>query len=292
MIENEKISLNKNEYPNFDDALKTATGGKKLQPHGAGRMQPLVIFNQPGYNSPRRFSVSLCKRTRQTMKKLMFALITLISLTAMHAQQPKAAAPEKSDPQAKKVLDKIRKKYEGYKTLEVAFSLSIEVPGQDKEVQKGTISQEDKKFRLEMEQQVIVSDGTTTWVYLKKSNEVQINDADPKDTENGFLTPKDLLKRYQKGDYLYSITDKITENSKVFTQIEFKPVDKNSEYSKIRVSIDEKAGSIQSVKAFGKDASRYTFSISKLTPNKQFEADHFTFDTKKYPGAKVEDLRL
>lgn len=226
------------------------------------------------------------------MKKLLFALIALFSFTTLPAQQPKPAAPEKSDPQAKKILDKIRKKYEGYKTLEAAFSLAIEVPGQDKETQKGTIAQDDKKFRLEMDQQVIVSDGATTWVYLKKNNEVQINDADPNDTENGFLTPKDLLKRYQKGDYLYSVTEKTTENGKVLTQIEFKPTDKNSEYSKLRISIDEKAGAIQSIKAFGKDGSRYTFSISKLTPNKQFAADHFTFNTKNYPGVKVEDLRL
>jgi len=233
----------------------------------------------------------------QNMKKLLFALLTLCSLNVLFAQSGKAPTPaapaEKNDPEAKKILDKIRKKYEGYKSLEASFTLTIELPGQKQEVQKGTIAQEgDSKFRLEMDEQVIVSDSKTTWVYLKKNNEVQINDADPKDTENGFLTPKALLKRYQKGDYLYAVTDKTTEGGKLLTHIEFKPKDKNSEYSKLRVSIDEKAGSIQSVKAFGKDSSRYTFSISKLTPNKQFAADYFTFDVKKYPGAKVEDLRM
>lgn len=229
------------------------------------------------------------------MNKLLIALLTLCSLNFLTAQSKPAvpAAPsEKADPEAKKILDKIRKKYEGYKTLEATFSLTIELPGQKQEVQKGTIAQEDSKFRLDMDQQVIVSDGKTTWVYLKKNNEVQINDADPKDTENGFLTPKDLLKRYQKGDYLYAIADKSTENGQILTHIEFKPKDKNAEYAKLRVSIDEKAGSIRSVKAFGKDASRYTFSVSKLTPNKQFAAGHFTFDTKKFPGVKVEDLRM
>ncbi len=189
---------------------------------------------------------------KQTMIKLLFSLITLFAFNALTAQSPAPAPAEKTDPEAKKILDKIRKKYEGYKTLEATFSLTIELPGQDKEVQKGTIAQEDKKFCLEMDQQVIVSDGKTTWVYLKKNNEVQINDADPADTENGFLTPKDLLKRYQKGDHLYAVTEKITENGKLLTQIEFKPTDKKSEYSKLRVSIDEKAGSIQSVKAFWK----------------------------------------
>lgn len=230
------------------------------------------------------------------MKNLLLTLLTLCSLNLLNAQTGKAPAPtapaETNDPEAKKILDKIRKKYEAYKSLEADFTLSIELPRQPKEVQKGSIAQDGDKFRLEMDQQTIVSDGKTTWVYLKKNNEVQINDADPKDVENGFLTPKDLLKRYQKGDYLYALTEKTTENGKLLSHIEFKPKDKKSEYSKLRLSVDEKAGSVQSIKAFGKDSSRYTFSIAKLAPNKKFTADYFTFDPKKYPGVKVEDLRM
>lgn len=223
------------------------------------------------------------------MKKLLFSLFTLILLGSVSAQS--GAQPEKNDPEAKKVLDKIRKKYEGFKTIEAGFQLTIEVPGLPKELQKGTISQEGDKFRLEMDQQVIVSDTKTTWVYLKKNNEVQINNAEP-GSDNGFLTPKELLKRYQKGDFIYGITDKTTENGKVLTQIEFKPKEKNSEYSKLRLSIDEKAGTIQSIKAFGKDGSRYTFVVNRLVSNKTLPAGTFSFDSKKYPGVRVEDLRM
>ena len=223
------------------------------------------------------------------MKKLLFALLFALPVGLM-AQAP--APAEKNDPQAKKVLDKIRKKYEAYKTLEATFSLTIELPNQPKEVQKGTISQDGDKFRLLMDDQIIVSDGKTTWVYVKKNNEVQINTADPAGTESGFLTPKDLLRRYQKGDFLYTISEKTKEGGKLLTQIEFKPKDKNSEYSKLRLAVDEKTQSIQSIRAFAKDGGRYTFAISKLTPNKAFGAGEFTFDTKKYPGVKVEDLRM
>jgi outer membrane lipoprotein carrier protein len=223
-----------------------------------------------------------------------FNLIGVFTIASgsLFAQMP--APAEKNDPEAKKILDKVRKKYEGYKTLEATFSLTIELPGQPKEVQKGTIGQDDTKFRLDMDQQVIVSDGKTNWVYLKKNNEVQINNADPKDLsgDSGFMTPKELLRRYEKGDFIYSLMDKVTENGKVLTQIEFKPKDKNSEFTKMRVSIDEKATAIESVKAFSRDGSRYTFAIRSLSPNKKFIAGHFTFDTKKYPGVKVEDLRM
>ena len=222
------------------------------------------------------------------MYKLLFALITLFSTQSLAAQT--TAVPEKNDPEAKKVLDKIRKKYDAYKTLEATFSLAIEVPGQAKEIQKGTVTQEGKKFRLDMADQIVVSDGVTTWAYQKKSNEVQVNDADPNDA-NSFLTPKDLLSRYQKGDFLYAITDKTTEGGKVLTQIEFKPKDKTSEYSKLRIAIDEKAGTMQSIKAFAKDGSRYTFNITRFTPNKVLAAGQFKFDQTQYKGVRVEDLR-
>jgi outer membrane lipoprotein-sorting protein len=224
------------------------------------------------------------------MQKLFVGLLGL--LLSLNLQAQSGATPaEKNDPQAKKVLDKIRKKYEGYKTIEAAFSLSIEMPGQPKEVQKGTVSQDGDKFRLDMDQQTIISDAKTTWVYLKKNNEVQINNAQP-GAESEFLTPKELLRRYQKGDFLYAITDKVTEGGKVLTQIEFKPKDRNADYSKLRLSVDEKAQAIQSIRAFGKDGSRYTFTVTRLSPNKKFADGQFAFDKKNYPGVRVEDLRM
>ncbi len=220
-----------------------------------------------------------------------FSCLSLFALTLFAQSLPKAPA-EQSDPAAKKVLDRVRKKYEGYKTFEAAFNLTIEVPGQANEVQKGTVGQEGDKFRLDMSQQVIINDTKTTWVFLKKNNEVQINDSEPNGSDAGFMTPKELLRRYQKGDYLYTLADKTTQGSKVLTQIEFKPVDRKSDYFKIRLSIEEKTGNIESIKAFSKDGSRYTFAITRFSPNKALGAGYFSFDAKKYPGVHVEDLRM
>lgn len=223
------------------------------------------------------------------MKHTLFLTLFTLVLSALQAQTP--APAEKSDPEAKKVLDRIRKKYEGYKSVEVKFSLTIEIPGQSPEVQQGTVGQEGDQFRLDMAPQIIASDGKTTWVYLKKNNEIQISDADPS-SESSFLTPRDLLSRYQKGDYLYAIIDKVTEKGVVLTQIEFKPKSKTSEYSKLRVSINEKAGTIESIKAFAKDGSRYAFQITRLSPNKRFPAGYFQLKSSDFPGAHVEDLRM
>lgn len=226
--------------------------------------------------------------------KAVFPLICIaFGAIGLHAQNLPVAPEEKNDPEAKKVLDRVRKKYEGYKSIEVTFNLTIQLPEQAKQVQKGTIGQEGDKFRLEMADQVIVDDTKSTWVYLPKNKEVQINNSEPgQNSDAGFVTPRDLLRRYQKGDFLYAIIDKVSEGTRVLTQIEFKPKSKSSEYSKIRVSIDEKAGTIQRIEAFAKDGSRYTFNITRFTPNKAFEAGYFSFDTKKYPNVHVEDLRM
>lgn len=251
--------------------------------------ESLRIFNHLIYNYARPAGV-LPKNMTKTMKKsVLLLLLSLPFALNVFAQTP--ASVEKNDPEAKKVLDKIRKKYDAYKSVEAAFTLTIEVPNKPKEVQTGTIGQAGEKFRLDMDQQVIVSDAKTTWVYLKNNNEVQINDAEPGGSSD-FLTPKELLRRYEKGDFLYAITEKTTVGGKLLTHIEFKPKNANSEYSKLRVSVDEKALTIESIKAFAKDGSRYTFKITRLSPNKTFAADHFTFDPKKYPGVRVEDLRM
>lgn len=222
------------------------------------------------------------------MKSVPVFTLLLLAYSCLYAQKTPSA--EQSDPAAKKVLDRVRKKYDGYKSLEAAFTLSSEVPDQPKDVQKGTIGQQGNKFRLDMDGQIIVSDGKINWVYLKKNNEIQIDNADPND-DNGFLTPKDLLRRHEKGDFLFAITDKISEKNRVLTQIEFKPKDKSSEYAKLRVSIDEKTNTIESIKAFAKDGSRYTFQITRFTPNKTFGAGYFQLDPKQFPGVHVEDLR-
>ncbi|MCS7037507.1 MAG: outer membrane lipoprotein carrier protein LolA [Saprospiraceae bacterium] len=225
------------------------------------------------------------------MKKLLpLAGLLCLLFTAASAQNGKQAA-EKSDPEAQKILERVRKKYEKHKTLEAEFTLTLELPDRPKEVQKGVIAQEGQKFRLEMDQQTIASDGKTTWVFLKTEKEIQITNAEP-NGESGFMTPRELLNRYQKGDYLYAITEKTRDGGKALTHIEFKPVSRRSEYAKLRVSIDESAQLVERIIAFGRDGSRFTFQITRFTPDKSFKAGYFQLNPKDHPGVRVEDLRM
>ena len=42
---------------------------------------------------------------------------------------------------------------------------------------------------------------------------------------------------------------------------------------------------------FDKGGNRYKYTITKFVPNANVSENYFTFDTKKYPGVEVIDLR-
>ncbi len=228
------------------------------------------------------------------MQRLLIAfLLVIISYSAMLAQkQPVAAKKEVSDPEAKAVLEKMRKKYEAYSTTEVDFSLEIEVPQQPKQTQAGTLVQQAEKYRLKFNDRTMVSDGNSVWLYIPKTKQVQINDADEDEGDGGINSPQDLLKAYAWKDYVYAITNEFTENGRLVQQIEFKPTTKANDYSKVRLTLDKKTLEILSIKSFGKDGSRYTLTVNKLTPNKAVPASTFTFAKSECADCKFEDLRV
>jgi outer membrane lipoprotein carrier protein len=228
------------------------------------------------------------------MQKFKLLILMAVFSTAVFAQKSKPAAvkPEVSDPAAKAVLEKMRKKYEAYSTIEAEFSLEIEVPQQPKQTQKGVLIQQAEKYRLKFNDRTMVSDGKSVWLHIPKNKEVQINDVEEGEGEGGISSPQDLLKAYAWKDYMYAITNEFSEGGKLLQQIEFKPTNKANDYSKVRLTLDKKTLEIINIKSFGKDGSRYTLTVNKLTPNKTVPSSTFTFAKSECAGCKFEDLRV
>lgn len=223
------------------------------------------------------------------MNKLLLLLGILAWSSLLFSQSNTLSKAEDSDPEATALLKKVKQKYDTYTSMELDFSLSIKLAEQPEEVQKGKLAQKGQQYRLDIQEQSVFFDGKTLWVYLKSLNEVQIMDADF--AAEGVMSPQDMLKIYESKDYVYSITNKLTQGGRQIKQIEFKPLKKDAEYSKIRVSIDVTTNDLIAVEAFGKDTSRYTLKVDKLTPNKIFPTDYFKFNPANYPKVYIEDLR-
>jgi outer membrane lipoprotein-sorting protein len=224
-------------------------------------------------------------------KILMIALLSSFTFSAF-AQSGSFTSPEESDPKAKAVLEQIRKRFLSYNSMAVDFTLDITFPEEPTESQKGSIAQQGDKYRVELGTQSVISDGTALWLIMHFNKEVSINDI-PEDDESGgsILSPESLLTFYDQGDFVYYLTNEYKSGSKTIQQIEFKPVDRSAEYTKLRMNVYKDTKDIASVEAFARDGSRYKVTINKLTPNKSFPSNHFTFKKADYPGYYVEDLR-
>jgi outer membrane lipoprotein-sorting protein len=226
------------------------------------------------------------------MIKLKYLLILLFlgNLSILIGQNT-FLKPTDSDPKAKVVLDKMKALYNSYASLEAKFDLELELAEQPRKVLKGSYIQSGTKYIAKTADQEIYSDGKTTWIYIKPIKEVQISDASGS-VDAGFMSPKQLITLYDKGEYVYTIVDERKIGTQSFVDIEFKPLKRRTDYSKLKMTIDKKTNKLVSLRVFSKDGSRYTLKMNEIVPNKKYDSGIFVFNTKNIPGVHVEDLRM
>jgi len=195
------------------------------------------------------------------------------------------------DPKAKVTLDLMKKRYESFSSLEIPFSLEMEIPEQSKQVQKGQFIRKGVKYKFVMEQQTVLCDGKSLWVILPKEKEVQINDMPDIADKEDILSPDALFNIYNRKDLTFFVLKEYVEKGKTLQQIGFKPIDKMADYSKLELVLDKKSGEIISFKAFAKDGSRFLFRFGLPKTNQNFPDSFFQFKKSDYPTFYVEDLR-
>ena len=102
-----------------------------------------------------------------------------------------------SQDRANEILDKVSKKTASYSTIEAHFINTIinELAGIN-ESQKGVLYLQGNLYRLELEDQTIISDGESNWIHLIDEEEVQIIEVDD---EEESMSPSKMFTIYQEG---------------------------------------------------------------------------------------------
>lgn len=213
------------------------------------------------------------------MKKSFFATLLMFVGTYSYSQY---------DPKALEILEAMSKKYKAIPTFEANITTGLVNESEGvKEEFKGKITVKGDKFRLLLDDQEIINNGTTVWTYLPSAKEVNIDNFDPSSDD---VNPTKIFDMYKKGfKYLY-LADK-TEGGVVCEEIDLVPEKKDPQYFKIKMMIVKKDKSIQSWTMFDKAGNRFIYTITKFNPNIKLDDSFFTFDPKKYPGIEVIDLR-
>lgn len=187
-----------------------------------------------------------------------------------------------------KVIQNIQKKFKSVKTLRVDFKQvnEFKLTGIKNEIFGTLYMAQDNKFRLETEDQVLVSDGKTFWRYNKLDNQVLIDFAKT-DQQGIFL--RDFL--FKIGDLYYS---QIVEEKKEGRQktIVLKLTPKNPDdsfFQYVKVWLTEKDWEIKRVVYVDYNENESVYEIEKMVLNPKLPPDLFQFQPPE--GVDVVDLR-
>ena len=211
------------------------------------------------------------------MKKILFAL-ALLSTISTFAQSNKEA-----EKLVKDVINKIAS-YDNF-SAELSYTM-INVEMDINEKKTGSILVSGDKYKVEMEGQVIFSDGVTLWTYLEDSEEVMISNVS--DNEDG-ISPTSILTKYDE-DYKSSF-----DNNKKYKNSDVKKIDlkttKDKGFQKLSLIINQKNLSLDSFSVYDMNGNVFTYHIINLKPNITLEEGTFVFSEKKYPDVEVIDMR-
>ena len=207
------------------------------------------------------------------MNKLIISLIILSS---------NVFAQEKL---AKDLLEKLSLTAKSYDNTSIDFDLIIENKSQKiSEKQTGNIVIAEDKFRLTMEDQIIINNGESQWIYLTDLNEVQIINHDDL---NDLMSPSNIFNIYDK-DYKFEYKGIVSENGIRLHDIDLFPKT-SREFIKINIKIDEIKNQLKKVKLNDKNGGTISYILKKVAYNNKIKS--FVFNVSEYADIEIIDLR-
>ncbi|HRH37827.1 MAG TPA: outer membrane lipoprotein carrier protein LolA [Flavobacteriales bacterium] len=210
---------------------------------------------------------------------LLFASL-LINLTAT----------AQDDPKSKAIVDRLMTQAKTWTSFEADFSSRLQNTKDKLDVkQEGNMKVKGKKFRLQLEKNTVINDGTTLYTYSKETNEVTLTDPAEMDQE---LDPTKIFTQYEKGFKSQFVEEKTEPTGGVYQVVKLFPIDAaKKSYHTVILTVDKLSGQPRSVQVLYKDGNIVTYTLKKFTPNPALVDALFTFDKTKYPGVEVNDMR-
>lgn len=207
-------------------------------------------------------------------------LICLMAITFL----PGWAQNEKD---AETLLEEVINKTASYTDFkaDLAYTM-VNVEMDIDEKKNGIIYVKGDSYRIEMEGQMIISDGKTIWTYLPDSEEVMVSSVEDNDES---ISPTKILTKYNDDYNAKFDSDSKYKNSDL-KGINLKATD-GKNFEKLSVVVDAKKLSLESFSVYDKNGNVFTYEIISLKPDLNLSDTTFVFNAKDYPGVEVIDMR-
>ncbi len=211
------------------------------------------------------------------MKKIFVIVLLFVSVSIV----------AQNDKDAEKLLEDVINHTSSYDNFKADLSYTmVNTEMSIDEKKSGVIFVQGDSYRIEMEGQVIISDGETIWTYLEDSEEVMVSSIE--DSE-GSISPTQILTKYNESYKAKFSQDKKYKNSNL-REITLKPNDKDS-FEKLSVIVNSNKLSLENFSVYDVNGNVFTYHIIDLKPNLDLPEDTFKFEYEKYPNVEVIDMR-
>ncbi len=213
---------------------------------------------------------------RKAKRAGIFIFLMFAALGLLYASQ-----------KADDVLEKVRKRYDAVTDAELRFSQKVLFPMTKVEQQSsGTLFIKKKnRYRVEMDDREIVTDGQTIWSYSPTNNQVVI-DKFKQDEQS--LSPEKILVG-TPDNFTATVVGEEKLGSYQTTVLKLVPRDEQSFIKSLRLWVDQKEWMIRQVEVVDLSDKQTTYSVLQVRTNTGLPDSRFVYTVPK--GADVVDLR-
>lgn len=186
----------------------------------------------------------------------------------------------------KAIIEKVNKRYETLKDLSADFQQTFywKLADETQGFKGKFYIKKPNMLRLETEQQVIVTDGDTVWIYAPENNQVIISSYEESEEP---LNPQTLLFEYTENyQPIYVGTEKIG-NRKCYL-LKLTPCKENQYITEMKVWVDKKAWLTLKAERLDINGNVTTYILSDTKVDSKLDDSIFKFKIPK--GVEIVDM--
>lgn len=199
------------------------------------------------------------------------------------------SAASAQDKKAEALLDKVSAQYRALQSLSANFRLEIQdANGQTLSPYSGNIYLKGNKYRIEMDQQTIISNGVTVWTYMPGNREVQVSDAGS--GEMDMMNPARLFSGNFKKDFRYTYKGSTSVSGKKVEVVSLKPL-RSGSFERIELFVDPASSRITGGEVFDQSGGAFRYTLTNIKTNATIADGRFSFNVAQHPGVEIIDLR-
>lgn len=217
------------------------------------------------------------------MVRVLSILFMTTSVLLLHP----TGSPAAGKGNAKEIIKKVQKKYRELRSLKADFEQEYvwELAGETRTVHGTLYLKSGDKYRIETENDVVVTDGKTVWTYSKANEQVIIDRLQSSD-ENPL--PADLLFKYSEEYNPHFVAEEKLDGKKAF-KLNLVPKDEEAFITSVQIWVDAKSWLTVKVRQVDINENVNTYFLRNAQQNIELEESLFNFQIP--PETEVVDLR-